>query len=103
MWAYTQAHVHIQGPCCCCSHDNLSGLHCQLGHVDVWTQAASESQIWVHGPSAVEVCVNVYCLLLQGPSESHVLKSEGHVELVLPFIGPERTNPTPPQPKNSGS
>lgn len=41
--------------------------------------------------------------LLQGPYESHVLKSEGHAELVLSFNGPERANPTPAQPKNSDS
>lgn len=54
------------GSCCCCSHDNLSGLHCQLGHADVWTQVASEGHSWVHHPSAAEVRVNVYCLCTAG-------------------------------------
>lgn len=55
----------------------------------VQAQATAESYIWVHGPAAAEVCVDVcgLCVTSEG-LRNHKKKLECYAEPALPFAGP---------------
>lgn len=40
-------------------HADLHFLHCYLMSGDIWSRAAAEGLVWISGPDAIAVCVEV--------------------------------------------
>lgn len=54
IWATTQGHIGVRGPCCRWDHTDLSGHRCYLGPC-CWAWITAEDHVWLCGPIKVRV------------------------------------------------